>query len=381
MKLEVSLDDREHEFLGSNVSIRAGGKTVSGFQISKKSNCGKYERRVYKEDIGIREYSLSLTPDRLSIFDTDNGEMGKYIRYALSGISSSPDINLIIARIDIKNRVPGADEVRMMADLLNISSNSIVVPPFVDIKKDSKFDIGWYIELIESMRDALGFDVPMACPIPSQASRKDVREIMSAVYNPCQVYVKDFFGQKILSPNNEMVMSEVMRGIRLKEKESGQEGSFLYAYDARPNPKNGNDSRFVEAQIVSSIGFNGMGPKRKPPVIPKDLVLKMGQSNPLDVNKLFNAQDCRLYSIREGTVTDLYDQFLQDSFQTDFKEMDSESIRNSVAAFNHVQRNNDLSNMSTAIREDKFGRFIDSKSTPEGMKRTIRKVSKKVIGE
>lgn len=60
--------------------------------------------------------------------------------------------------------------------------------------------------------------------------------------------------------------------------------------------------------------------------------------------------------------------------------MDSESIRNSVVAFNHVQRSNDLSNMYTAIKEDEFGRFIDSKSTPEGMRKTIRKVSKKVIG-
>ena len=36
--------------------------------------------------------------------------------------------------------------------------------------------------------------------------------------------------------------------------------------------------------------------------------------------------------------------------------------------------------MYTAIKEDEFGRFIDSKSTPEGMRKTIRKVSKKVIG-
>ena len=270
----------------------------------------------------------------------------------------------------------------MISDILNISDNAIIVPPFIDIKKEDKFDLEMYLSLIREMQDVLGKNTPMACPIPSQASRKDIREIMALVNNPSQIYVKDFFGQKIISPNNEMILSEVVRGIREKEKkDTGHEGSFLYAYDSRPNPKNGNDTRFVEAQIISSMGFNGVGPKRKPMKLTKELASKIGQSDPFDTNKLFNPKDYRLYTINEGTMTDQYSEFVYDRFGSDYRNMDSDHIRNSVAAFNHEQRVTDLLNVDEAIKEDCYAQYVESKSTPEGMVKTIRKVTKKVISE
>lgn len=385
MKVEVHLDEREHQFLGSNVSLRVGSsKTVSGFQLSKKSNCNTYERAVYRQSDShsIREYSINVTPEKLTQCDSDSDELKKFIKTHLSGIQSSPDVNLIIARIDLKASKLNSDEIRMMSDILNISDNAIIVPPFVDIKKEDKFDLEMYLSLIREMQDVLGKNTPMACPIPSQASRKDIREIMAIVNNPSQIYVKDFFGQKIISPNNEMILSEVVRGIREKEeKDTGQEGSFLYAYDSRPNPKNGNDTRFVEAQIISSIGFNGAGPKRKPMKLNKELASKIGQSDPFDMNKLFNPQDYRLYTINEGTMTKQYSEFVYDRFGYDYHNLGADQIRNSVAAFNHELRATDLLNVNEAIKEDRYGQYVESKSTPEGMVKTIRKVTKKVISE
>lgn len=314
--------------------------------------------------------------------DSDNSELKKFTNSHLSGIQSSPDINLIITRIDLKSSKLGNDEIRMISDILNISDNAIIVPPFVDIKKEDKFDIERYLSLIREMQDVLGKNTPMACPIPSQASRKDIRKIMALVNNPSQIYIKDFFGQKIISPNNEMILSEVVREIREKEKkDTGHEGSFLYAYDSRPNPKNGNDARFVEAQIISSIGFNGVGPKRKPMKLSKELALKIGQSNPFDMNKLFNPQDYRLYTINEGTMTNQYSEFIYDRFGCDYHNMAADQIRNSVAAFNHERRATDLLNVNEAIKEDRYGQYVEAKSTPEGMVKTIRKVTKKVISE
>lgn len=385
MKVEVHLNDREHQFLGSNVSLRVGSsKTLSGFQLSKKSNCSTYERTVYRQSglPSIREYSINVTPEKLAECDSDNSELKKFTNSHLSGIQSSPDVNLIIARIDLKSSKLGTDEIRMISDILNISDNAIIVPPFIDIKKGDKFNLEMYLSLIREMQDVLGKNTPMACPIPSQASRKDIREIMALVNNPSQIYVKDFFGQKIISPNNEMILSEVVRGIREKEKkDTGHEGSFLYAYDSRPNPKNGNDTRFVEAQIISSMGFNGVGPKRKPMKLTKELASKIGQSDPFDTNKLFNPKDYRLYTINEGTMTDQYSEFVYDRFGSDYRNMDSDHIRNSVAAFNHEQRVADLLNVDEAIKEDCYAQYVESKSTPEGMVKTIRKVTKKVISE
>lgn len=385
MKVEIHLDEREHQFLGSNVSLRVGSsKTLSGFQLSKKSNCSTYERAVYRQSNrpSIREYSINVTPEKLARCDSGSTELNKFVNNYLSGIHSSSDVNIIISRIDLKAGKLGNDEIRMISDILNISDNSVIVPPFIDIKKEDKFDIEMYLSMIREMQDVLGKNTPMACPIPSQASRKDIREIMALVNNPSQIYVKDFFGQKIISPNNEVILGEVIRGIREREKnDTGHEGSFLYAYDSRPNPKNGNDARFVESQIVSSIGFNGAGPKRKPMKLSKELASKISQSNPFDTNKIFNPLDYRLYTINENMMTNQYSEFVYDMFNCDYHNLAVDQIRNSVAAFNHEVRARDLLNVNEAIREDCYGQYIESKSTPEGMVKTIRKVTKKVTSE
>ena len=98
-------------------------------------------------------------------------------------------------------------------------------------------------------------------------------------------------------------------------------------------------------------------------------------------SKVFNPKDYRLYTINEGTMTDQYSEFVYDRFGSDYRNMDSDHIRNSVAAFNHEQRVADLLNVDEAIKEDCYAQYVESKSTPEGMVKTIRKVTKKVISE
>ena len=68
-------------------------------------------------------------------------------------------------------------------------------------------------------------------------------------------------------------------------------------------------------------------------------------------------------------------------FNCDYHNLAVDQIRNSVAAFNHEVRARDLLNVNEAIREDCYGQYIESKSTPEGMVKTIRKVTKKVTSE
>lgn len=169
----------------------------------------------------------------------------------------------------------------------------------------------------------------------------------------------------------------MLRRIREIEKEYS-EGSFIYAFDSRPRPKNGTNKDFVEGQIAPAICINAVGPKRKYERLPIDIINMLKESNPYSTQGLFNADDYRFYSITSGKVTSRYADFIWSNYKCDYRELKVEDLRNSVFAFNHQERVADVHNIDDAIVNNELKGFLSGKETPDPTIKYLEKVSKKV---
>lgn len=351
--------------------------------MSEKSNCTKFERGVYSKlgENKIREYAIDITPSRLDELDADRGELDKFTKDKFSKLRNSNEMNMMVFRVDVSKEKLEERHISMLSNLLQLSGNDIIVPPFVKISKESKFDVDQYLSYYRTFEDYLGSTISsIACPIPGQSSTKDIRQIMNELGGKhCQIFVVDFDGQKVISPSNEISLRTVMGGIRNLEKEYG-EGSFFYGFDARPNPKNGTDKDFIESQILASVGLNAVGPKRKRTVLPPNIAKLLGESDPLDVCKLFCEDDYRQYSIRSGRVTEDFSTFVDDMWGIDYSTLKYDKMRELTAAFNHNARSENIPNINQSISENTLVDLIQSKNTPEYVMKVAKKVAKKVTG-
>lgn len=377
MSIGVKVLDVEEDYLGRNVSLNVNNKTISGFQISKRSNRSKYERQLFSESNqkSICEYSVTINHDKLDRIASNNESYRSFISNNLSRIEANKDINMIIFQIEENKGYLTKEDIETLADLLLIRGNDIIVPPFIRTDKGS-FDTDRYINLIKILKDSLG-NCNIACPIPEQASKKDIVRIIDTVESPNQIFVKDCNGKKVFDSVGEMQIRTMLRKINDIEK-NYNEGSFIYAFDSRPNPKNGNNKNFVEGQIASALRLNAVGPKRKRELIPKDVSNKMKESNPFDSQKLFNANDYRFYSISSGTITEKYSDFILSEYGCDYQNLKINDLRNSVFTFNYKERVSDTNNINDAIAHSELRDLILEKNTPQSTIKYLEKVSKNV---
>jgi hypothetical protein len=378
------LIDREDVLLGSNIELSVNNKCLSGFQLSKKSNCTKYERKVYSKpnEMHLREYSISITPSKLDELDSSREELDKFVKYYFSGMRNSADVNMAIFRVDISKDKLEERHLSMLSQLLQLSSNDIIVPPFLKIANDTKFDSEYYNSMVKTILDDIGpTSTPIACSIPAQASRMDIRSMVDKSGNGnSQIYVVDYDGQKVMGPSNEIMLRTLMKGIRGIEKEY-EEGSFVYGYDVRPNPKNGSDKDFVESQLLPAVGLNGVGPKRKRTIITKAIADKIGMMDPLDTKRLFCSEDYRLYSINSGRVTDQFSAFAEDVCGVDYTKLNADEIRNVAVAFTHEERSKVVPELNQSITDNSLLELMESKNTPDKTVKSAQKLAKKVTDE
>lgn len=378
MSVGIKVLDCEDDYLGRNVRLNANNKAVQGFQISRRSNRTKYDRVVFEksEDVAISEYSISIDHSKLDEIASDNDSYKSYTSSKFPRIKSGKDLNMIIFQVDERREFLTDEDIETLAYLLQIQGNDIIVPPFVRTSKKA-FDADRYIHMTSVLRDCLGPNCNIACSIPEQASKKDIPRIMDAMDTSSQIYVKDFNGKKVLDTVNDMQLRTILRRIRDIEKEHS-EGSFIYAYDSRLSPKNGSNKDFAEGQITSAIGLNAVGPKRKHEPLPSYVLEKMSDSNPYESQRLFNAEDYRIYSIASGRITSRFSDFVWDNYGCDYLEMKMEDLRNLVFAFNHSERSKDVHNIDMAIADNDLKQYIQNKDAPDSTMKYLEKVSKKV---
>ena len=378
MSTGVKLIDTEDSYLGRNVGLSVNNKSVEGFQISRRSNRSKFERMMFEksDSTAICEYSVGIDHEKLDELASNNESYNDFVNSKLPRIKSSRDINMIVFQVDETKGFLTDGDIETMADLLLVQGNDIIVPPFIRTDKGA-FDADRYIHMTEVLKDCLGPGCNIACSIPEQASKKVIPRIMDAMDTSNQIFVKDFNGKKTIDTVGEMQMRTMLRRIRDIEKEHS-EGSFIYAFDSRPSPKNGSNKDFAEGQIAPAICLNAVGPKRKYERLPLDIINKMKESNPYSTQRLFNADDYRFYSITSGKVTSRYTDFIWSNYRCDYTDLKVEDLRNSVFAFNHHERVADVHNIDDAIAHNELRGFLSGKETPDPTMKYLEKVSKKV---
>ena len=378
MSTGVKLIDTEDTYLGRNVGLNVNNKTVEGFQISRRSNRSKFERVMFEKSdaTAICEYSVGIDHEKLDELASSNESYINFVNSKLPRIKSSYDINMIVFQVDETKGFLTDGDIETMADLLLVRGNDIIVPPFIRTNKGD-FDADRYIHMMEVLRDCLGPGCNIACSIPEQASKNNISRIMDAMDTSNQIFVKDFNGKKAIDTVGEMQMRTMLRKIREIEKEYS-EGSFIYAFDSRPSPKNGSNQDFVEGQIASAIRLNAVGPKRKYERLPPDVAKKMKESSPYSTQKLFNADDYRFYSIASGTVRPRFIDFIWSNYRCDYTDLKVVDLRNAVFTFNHFERVADVHNINDAIAHNELREFLSGKETPSPTMKYLEKVSKKV---
>ncbi len=378
MSIRIKLVDVEDSYLGRNVSLNINNKSVEGFQIARRSNSSKFERVMFNksESTAICEYSISIDHQKLDELASNNESYKNYIKDKFPRIKSNNNINMIVFQVDETGGYLTDGDIETLADLLLVQGNDIIVPPFIRTAKGA-FDADRYIHMTSVLMDCLGSGCNIACSLPEQASKKDILRIMGVMDTSNQVFVKDFCGNKVMSEVEGMQLRTMLRQIRSIEKEHS-EGSFIYAFDSRPSPKNGSNKDFVEGQIAPAICINAVGPKRKYERLPLNVITKMKESSPYDGQRVFNTDDYRFYSISSGMITSRYSDFITDNYKCDYRSLNANDLRNSVFAFNHHERVVDVHNVDKAITHNELEGLLSNKKTPDQTVRYLKKVSKDV---
>jgi len=372
--------DESEEVFARNVNLRIGDKSLEGYQISKKSTPSSNERRTYLNvnNCGIVECSKSITLTELREIDGDRDKLNKFTRDINKGHPN--DVSVSVIRLTASLNKINSSDIDFLAQLTTMSKIDMIVPPFISLPKEEIFDFTQYSKIISSFFEVVenNYNIsgrPVCCPIPiTQISRKNVKDLIDLHDNRSQLYFFDFFGCKPLSSDNEIILKEALKNIK-KVEDGHNGGSFVYGYDVSPSPKGGS---FCEAQILSSIGVNAVGPKRKRLKMPVSLLDKMKGQDPLTNTKIFCEKDYTLLPAIKSQNIDGFNDFVKNDFDLDIYSMDKTGLGNCANAYNYYKRVEDIPKFVEAIHDNKTMSYLTSKNTPNNVVKIVNKVAKEV---
>ncbi len=305
----VTLKGREDDLIGRLCTISVGSKSAAGYQIVRSGRASLIEREAHSElksSQRMSEYYIKIGLNQLREIDSNREKMKEFLGSRLPKIKKLESINVIIVRLDLQvgDRLDVKD-IEYLWLMLQMSGNDLIVPPFVSIPRESEFDKDTYFRFLDSFLEMSKSYQPerIVCGVPCQIQRRAIGDLMEKYMDlGTQVYVVDFGGSKPFTPDNEIIIGDVLIQASKIEAETGQD-SFFYGLDVKPH-KQGSEDLVAENQVLAAAGFNAVGPRHTVGPIKPEVIAKLIERfpSPIDRKRVFSSRDYGYHRISEPSV-------------------------------------------------------------------------------
>ena len=314
---------------------------------------------------GINEIFSDMTLQELRSIDDDDHALSNFI-HAKSSFLKESYLNVIFINLE----VTAVDEILQrdydaLNNILTWGNNDLYVMPTISyegvndrsVQKDSYKDFVKKMLLTKNSITTGSLNVGMS--IPSYFRHKDVEDLFG-LYR-CENKEPSFISVDFCrSGVDDTKRMGIANKIRSHYNDSQNENYFLYGLNVRTY-KHSGDSSVSDEMMIAKRGFNAFGSphyqasKRK---IPPTTELRQ-------LGRVFNRQDYHYHSI---SVPHILDDFVQWTelygYDLDFKrplENEAGKIRPTMKKYSAVKENEELCEVSTAIRKSDYDLLDDVK--------------------
>jgi len=385
VRCNINLESLDDDLIGRVCKLSVPDKEAIGFQIARKGKSSLIETEQYQKSPisqNITEYYISLDLQTIRDIDSDADKQHKFIVDKMPKINKPGTINTVIIRLMLdRNEKVTHQDVEYLWDLLNITGNDIIVPPFFSFSED--YNLNTYMDFV---KDFISIEKPssgeIACAIPAQIPHSGIDPLLK-MYEDVGVnsYIIDFDGKKPFNNRSEIQLSKLLREI----PKTNDEKYFLYAFDVKPH-KQGSDELVAEDMLLSASGFNAVGPRHTVSRKSKDFIEKMKVSDPRAFLKTFSSTDYGYHKITEGEVFEDFENWipsvsaLKKPFDLRGTLTNSQQGKLRILARAYSQRNQfpEIIEVNQKVADQKLRSHLDSKILPREIIPHIDKMKRKI---